>query len=179
MAQVPQTPAPKRLLPTVASPGDLRVLSADELCQLAVKIQEFLVEKVCATGGHLGPNLGMVELTAATALPLWEERHDLAPASCSYRCLPAGVTPGRGTRACPWAGTARQALPVLDNRLHRRINGILADFGVPCGNGKGQIFVRGEVIRTVPEANTGDADVEEALCLTDDTPTNGTEEAAS
>jgi 1-deoxy-D-xylulose-5-phosphate synthase len=36
-----------------------------ELRQLAAEIREFLIEKVAATGGHLGPNLGVVELTIA------------------------------------------------------------------------------------------------------------------
>ncbi|MEU6709693.1 flavodoxin-dependent (E)-4-hydroxy-3-methylbut-2-enyl-diphosphate synthase [Streptomyces wuyuanensis] len=40
-----------------------------------------------------------------------------------------------------------------------------ADLGVSCGNGKGQIFVRGEVIRTVPERQIVDALLEEALSL--------------
>ncbi|WP_172387766.1 1-deoxy-D-xylulose-5-phosphate synthase [Streptomyces sp. MNP-20] len=67
MAQVPQSLSlvPGPLLAAVAGPGDVRGLSADELLQLAGEIRQFLVEKVCATGGHLGPNLGMVELTLA------------------------------------------------------------------------------------------------------------------
>ncbi|MFI0743437.1 flavodoxin-dependent (E)-4-hydroxy-3-methylbut-2-enyl-diphosphate synthase [Streptomyces sp. NPDC021100] len=42
-----------------------------------------------------------------------------------------------------------------------------ADLGVSCGNGKGQIFVRGEVVRTVPEHRVVDALLEEALRLTE------------
>ncbi|MFJ1578475.1 flavodoxin-dependent (E)-4-hydroxy-3-methylbut-2-enyl-diphosphate synthase [Streptomyces sp. NPDC088182] len=47
-----------------------------------------------------------------------------------------------------------------------------ADLGVSCGNGKGQIFAQGQVIRTVPEHRIVDALIEEALRLTDapDTP---------
>lgn len=45
-----------------------------------------------------------------------------------------------------------------------------ADVGVSCGNGKGQIFVHGEVVRTVPEHRVVDALIEEALSLTEDTP---------
>ena len=54
-----------RLLDTVASPEDLKRLSQDELVQLADEIRAMLIEKVSATGGHLGPNLGVVELTVA------------------------------------------------------------------------------------------------------------------
>ncbi|WP_051856590.1 1-deoxy-D-xylulose-5-phosphate synthase [Streptomyces sp. NRRL B-1347] len=43
----------------------VRDLAAGELPALADQIRRFLVEKVCATGGHLGPNLGMVEVTLA------------------------------------------------------------------------------------------------------------------
>ncbi|MEU6957816.1 1-deoxy-D-xylulose-5-phosphate synthase [Streptomyces sp. NPDC045714] len=54
------------LLGTIAeAEGALRVLSAEQLPVLAAEIREFLVEKVCVSGGHLGPNLGMVELTLA------------------------------------------------------------------------------------------------------------------
>ena len=54
-----------RLLETIASPADLKGLSQEELSQLADEIRQLLIEKVSATGGHLGPNLGVVELTIA------------------------------------------------------------------------------------------------------------------
>ena len=53
------------LLRTIESPRDLRRLDQDQLTELAGEIRDFLVEKVSATGGHLGPNLGVVELTMA------------------------------------------------------------------------------------------------------------------
>lgn len=53
------------LLAQLSSPADLRALSAADLPALAAEIREFLVEKVSRTGGHLGPNLGAVELTLA------------------------------------------------------------------------------------------------------------------
>lgn len=51
------------LLPSIRSPKDLESLSVAECVQLATEIREFLVSNVAATGGHLGPNLGVVELT--------------------------------------------------------------------------------------------------------------------
>jgi len=54
-----------RILPAIKSPQDLRELSPDQLSTLAQEIREFLVEKVSKSGGHLGPNLGVVELTIA------------------------------------------------------------------------------------------------------------------
>ena len=49
----------------IQSPDQLRVMSPEELIELAADIREFLIEKVSRTGGHLGPNLGVVELTIA------------------------------------------------------------------------------------------------------------------
>ena len=49
----------------IQSPDQLRVMSPEELVDLAADIREFLIEKVSRTGGHLGPNLGVVELTIA------------------------------------------------------------------------------------------------------------------
>jgi 1-deoxy-D-xylulose-5-phosphate synthase len=49
----------------IQSPDQLRDMSPAELDQLAGDIREFLIEKVSRTGGHLGPNLGVVELTIA------------------------------------------------------------------------------------------------------------------
>ncbi|HNP58133.1 MAG TPA: 1-deoxy-D-xylulose-5-phosphate synthase [Gordonia sp. (in: high G+C Gram-positive bacteria)] len=53
------------LLDSIHSPEDLTGLTRDEMDQLADEIRQFLVAKVSATGGHLGPNLGVVELTLA------------------------------------------------------------------------------------------------------------------
>lgn len=49
----------------IHDPRDLRALAPEQLPELAAEIRSFLVEKVSATGGHLGPNLGVVELTIA------------------------------------------------------------------------------------------------------------------
>ncbi|MBV9012225.1 MAG: 1-deoxy-D-xylulose-5-phosphate synthase [Pseudonocardiales bacterium] len=53
------------LLQSVHSPSDIKRLDMGALTQLAGEIRRFLVEKVSRTGGHLGPNLGAVELTLA------------------------------------------------------------------------------------------------------------------
>jgi len=53
------------MLEQVRGPADLQRLSQDELAQLTGEIRQFLIHKVAATGGHLGPNLGVVELTVA------------------------------------------------------------------------------------------------------------------
>jgi 1-deoxy-D-xylulose-5-phosphate synthase len=53
------------LLSSISGPRDLDALSPEQLEQLAGEIRGFLVENVSRTGGHLGPNLGVVELTLA------------------------------------------------------------------------------------------------------------------
>jgi len=53
------------VLDRIDNPVDLRRLDAGQLVQLADELREFLVGSVCRTGGHLGPNLGVVELTIA------------------------------------------------------------------------------------------------------------------
>lgn len=53
------------MLEQVRGPADLQHLSQAELTELADEIREFLIHKVAASGGHLGPNLGVVELTLA------------------------------------------------------------------------------------------------------------------
>ncbi|MEV7417372.1 1-deoxy-D-xylulose-5-phosphate synthase [Streptomyces sp. NPDC089919] len=52
-------------LDTIQGPGDVRSLSPDGARELAGEIRELLVEKVTRTGGHLGSNLGVVELSIA------------------------------------------------------------------------------------------------------------------
>ena len=61
MAQLANT----GLLPRISGPRDLDSLSPSQLVDLAAEIRQFLVTEVSKTGGHLGPNLGVVELTLA------------------------------------------------------------------------------------------------------------------
>jgi 1-deoxy-D-xylulose-5-phosphate synthase len=53
------------LLETIQGPDDLKRVPPGDLPRLAAEIRDFLVAAVCRTGGHLGPNLGAVELTLA------------------------------------------------------------------------------------------------------------------
>jgi 1-deoxy-D-xylulose-5-phosphate synthase len=53
------------LLEHIDSPTDLKKLTIPELPQLAEEIRDFLIQNLSATGGHLAPNLGVVELTLA------------------------------------------------------------------------------------------------------------------
>jgi len=53
------------MLSDIKSPADLKGLSETQLDQLSSEIRSFLIEQVSKSGGHLGPNLGVVELTIA------------------------------------------------------------------------------------------------------------------
>ena len=53
------------ILKTIKSPTDVKKLSMGELTELAAEIRERLIQSVAKTGGHIGPNLGVVELTIA------------------------------------------------------------------------------------------------------------------
>src|SRR5215471_14609113 len=53
------------MLESIASPRDLKALTPDQLPALASEIRDVLIETVSRTSGHLGPNLGVVELTIA------------------------------------------------------------------------------------------------------------------
>jgi len=53
------------MLESIESPQDLKALTADQLLALATEIRDVLIETVSRTSGHLGPNLGVVELTIA------------------------------------------------------------------------------------------------------------------
>ena len=60
-----ETAAPGRLLDGIRSPADVKALREEDLPQLAQEVRDELIEVLSETGGHLGPNLGVVELTIA------------------------------------------------------------------------------------------------------------------
>jgi len=57
--------APRRLLDSIHSPADIKTLGEQDLPQLAHEVRKVLIQVLSQTGGHLGPNLGVVELTIA------------------------------------------------------------------------------------------------------------------
>lgn len=65
-----------RYLPRISNPSDLTRLDEAALLELSNEIREFLIEKVSKSGGHLGPNLGVVELTIAIHR-IFQSPHDL------------------------------------------------------------------------------------------------------
>ncbi len=53
------------ILQSINSPSDLKKIPTAQIPALAKEVREFLIDRVSKTGGHLGPNLGVVELTIA------------------------------------------------------------------------------------------------------------------
>ena len=58
------------ILDSINKTGDIKNVPYDKMGELASEIREFLIDKVSKTGGHLGANLGVVELTMALHLEL-------------------------------------------------------------------------------------------------------------
>ena len=63
------------ILPRIQSPKDLKILSSDELQILAEEIRHRIIKVTSKNGGHVGPNLGVVELTIALHLA-FDSPHD-------------------------------------------------------------------------------------------------------
>ena len=76
------------LLEEISGPEDLRALGNADLDRLCAEIRERLINAVARTGGHLGPNLGVVELTVAIH-PETASSSTPATRRTSTRCSPA------------------------------------------------------------------------------------------
>ncbi len=83
-----------RLLPTIKTPADLKKLSVDELPVLAAEIRKAIFEQVSKAGGHLAPNLGVVELTIALHY-VFDFGHDRLLFDVGHQCYPHKLLTGR------------------------------------------------------------------------------------
>jgi 1-deoxy-D-xylulose-5-phosphate synthase len=82
------------LLKSLHGPADLKRLSTEDLKRLAAEIRQFLVDKVTTTGGHLGPNLGVVELTMAIHR-VFDSPHDSVIFDVGHQAYVHKVVTGR------------------------------------------------------------------------------------
>jgi 1-deoxy-D-xylulose-5-phosphate synthase len=82
------------LLDQVNSPADVRALEPEQLPELCAQLRAFLLESVQGTGGHLGSNLGVVELTVALHR-VFDFRRDRLVWDVSHQCYPHKVLTGR------------------------------------------------------------------------------------
>ncbi len=85
------------LLETIQSPADLKCLNEAQMEQLAGEIREFLVLTLAKTGGHLGPNLGVVELTMALHT-VFDTPHDKIMFDVSHQAYVHKILTGRRDR---------------------------------------------------------------------------------
>jgi 1-deoxy-D-xylulose-5-phosphate synthase len=82
------------LLATIKSPKDLRALPVERLPELAAEIRAAIVERVSQVGGHLAPNLGVVELTIAMHY-VFDFAHDRLLFDVGHQCYPHKLLTGR------------------------------------------------------------------------------------
>ena len=82
------------ILDKVNYPNDLKVLSIDEMNILAEEIRELIIKKVNTTGGHMGPNLGIVEATIALHY-VFNCPEDKIIFDVSHQCYPHKILTGR------------------------------------------------------------------------------------
>ena len=82
------------VLEKINTPEDLRGLSAEEMNLLSAEIRDLILKKVNTTGGHLGPNLGMVEATIALHR-VFNSPVDKFVFDVSHQCYPHKILTGR------------------------------------------------------------------------------------
>src|SRR6187455_2305941 len=91
------------ILPTIQSPADLKKLAVEQLPQLAAEIRRAICDQVSRTGGHLAPNLGVVELTIALHY-VFDFGQDRLLFDVGHQCYPHKLLTGR----LPLLGKLRQ-----------------------------------------------------------------------
>jgi 1-deoxy-D-xylulose-5-phosphate synthase len=83
-----------RLLPTITGPADLKKLAPEQLPELAAEVRQAICEAVSKTGGHLAPNLGVVELTIALHY-VFDFGSDRLLFDVGHQCYPHKLLTGR------------------------------------------------------------------------------------
>ncbi len=86
-----------KLLPTINSPADLRRIGRGQLAQVAGELRQFVLDTVSQTGGHLGSNLGTVELTVALHY-VFNTPHDRIVWDVGHQTYPHKILTGRRDR---------------------------------------------------------------------------------
>jgi 1-deoxy-D-xylulose-5-phosphate synthase len=138
------------LLQTIGSPRDLKKLSPDELPRLASEIRDVLIETVSRTGGHLGPNLGVVELTIALHR-VFDSPVDKIVFDVGHQAYVHKLLTGRNAEF----GTLRQAggvsgYPSRAESEHDLVENSHASTGLAYADGLAKAYkLRGETSRTV------------------------------
>ena len=138
------------LLETISSPRDVKALSPDQLPRLATEIRDVLIETVSRTSGHLGPNLGVVELTIALHR-VFDSPVDRIVFDVGHQAYVHKLLTGRRARF----GTLRQAggisgYPSRAESEHDLVENSHASTGLCYADGLAKAYrLRGETDRTV------------------------------
>ena len=83
-----------RLLPGIKTPADLKALTVEQLPELAAEMRHAICEQISQSGGHLAPNLGVVELTIALHY-VFDFGHDRLLFDVGHQCYPHKLLTGR------------------------------------------------------------------------------------
>ena len=83
-----------KILDKVNSPKDLKQLSFEEMTELSDEMRKLIIKKVNTTGGHLGPNLGIIEVTVALHY-VFNSPVDKFVFDVSHQCYPHKILTGR------------------------------------------------------------------------------------
>jgi 1-deoxy-D-xylulose-5-phosphate synthase len=152
------------VLPRVSGPDDLRRLGPAELDALAAEVRAFLVDTVTGTGGHLGPNLGVVELTFALHR-VFDSPRDVLVWDTGHQSYVHKIVTGRGGEL----GTLRQSgglsgYPSRAESEHDLVENSHASTALSYADGLAKAFaVRGERERAVV-AVVGDGALTGGMC---------------
>jgi 1-deoxy-D-xylulose-5-phosphate synthase len=152
------------LLGRIAGPTDLKGLSSTALAVLAQEIRTFLIDKVSGTGGHLGPNLGVVELTIA-AHRVFDSPHDVLLFDTGHQAYVHKILTGR----CADFDYLRQAgglsgYPSRTESVHDVIENSHASTALSYADGLGKAFaLLGDTDRRVV-AIVGDGALTGGMC---------------
>jgi len=95
--KAPQDSVPAPILSGIAGPKDVQALDSDQLTALADEIRQTLICTLARTGGHLGPNLGVVELTIALH-KVFTTPHDKLLFDVAHQGYVHKMLTGRATR---------------------------------------------------------------------------------
>lgn len=85
---------PDYLLNRVNEPADIKSMSLEQLKQLATEMRQLVLERDAAIGGHVGPNLGIIETTIAYHY-VFNSPHDKVVWDVSHQCYPHKMLTGR------------------------------------------------------------------------------------
>jgi 1-deoxy-D-xylulose-5-phosphate synthase len=138
------------LLESISSPRDVKALSPDQMPRLAGEIRDVLIETVSRTSGHLGPNLGVVEMTIALHR-VFDSPVDRIVFDVGHQAYVHKLLTGR----YPEFGTLRQAggisgYPSRAESEHDLVENSHASTGLAYADGLAKAYrLRGETNRTV------------------------------